>query len=132
MMYVFEYFIYHLKPYGISSSIVLPPGEKQQQQHPVSVATVSRKAETPTVASFVGHTISYTQPTKHVESGIVHDKQPVRQYSYAKKKAFLKNRSKSAHNSVRYLDKLLRDNKVEDDIMKNDLSIRVKEIETQS
>lgn len=24
MMYVFEYFIYHLKPYGVSSNLVLP------------------------------------------------------------------------------------------------------------
>ena len=54
MMYVFEYFIYHLKPYGVSTSVMLPPTSQdhddtvgQPQNRLIPTTTVPPLAKDP-------------------------------------------------------------------------------------
>jgi len=130
MMYVFEYFIYHLKPYGIASSIVLPPGKKEQQ-HPVSSAMLNTKPSTPSV-SVLGHTTAYVSTVKRVNGDILFDTQSLNKNMSPKKKALLKGKTKSVHGKMKYIDKLLRNNKVEDGFNKKDSPSQMKEILAQS
>ena len=77
MMYVFEYLIYHLRPYGIGSSVVLPSGDShihQEAAAQTSAQTVDQSEAEDRAATEGRINVIKGEESKKIESHMPQDR----------------------------------------------------------